>query len=365
MKTSVADIARWIKGEVVGDGNALVTGCAGIKEAQKHDITFLADPKYGPLAEETLAAAIIVDRQASLPVPARPAGGRQAGLPGKTFIRVDDPSLAFNEVMRRLLPDPSRFFPKGIHPTALIAKDALLGTGVAIGPYTVVEGKASIGEGTIVHGHCFIGRGTSVGARCLLYSGVVLREEITVGNRVIIQSGAVIGSDGYGYATVAGRHVKLPQIGTVVIGDDVAIGANVTVDRARFDKTVIGEGTKIDNLVHIAHNVTIGKHCLIVAQSGVSGSTRIGNYVILAGQSGIVGHLTIGDGAIVTAQSGVSKDIGAGETVFGSPAQPIKNAFRANAHIQRLDQYVAMIKDLKERVAELEKNYHSKKDPSA
>ena len=187
-----------------------------------------------------------------------------------------------------------------------------------------------------------------------MYPGVILREHITVGARVIIQPGAVIGSDGYGFVAVEGKHVKLPQVGTVVIGDDVEIGSNVTIDRARFDKTVIGEGTKIDNLVQIAHNVIIGKHCLIVAQAGVSGSTRIGDHVILAGQAGIVGHLTIGDGAVVTAQSGVSKDIKAGEQVFGSPAQPIKDAFRARAHLRRLDTYVNTIKELKKRVAELE-----------
>ncbi len=341
MSHSVADIARWVGGEIIGDGKVLITGCAGIKEAQKGDITFLADLKYASSAGITQASAIIVPRQVA--------------LPGKTFIRVDNPSLAFTEVMRRLLPDPSRHFPKGIHPTALVAKDALLGKRVVLGPYTVVESGASLGEGTVVHGHCYVGHGTSVGKNCLLYPGVILREHITVGSRVIIQPGAVIGSDGYGFVTVEGKHVKLPQVGTVVIEDDVEIGANVTIDRARFDKTVIGEGTKIDNLVQIAHNVMIGKHCLIVAQAGVSGSTRIGDHVILAGQAGIIGHLTIGDGAIVAAQSGVVRDIKAGEQVFGSPAEPIRDAFRAHAHLQRLDDYAKTIKELKTKIKDLEK----------
>jgi len=341
MKTSVADIARWVGGEITGDGNVLITGCAGIKEAQKGDITFLADGKYASLAKTTQAGAIIVPRQTT--------------LPGKIFIRVDNPSLAFIEVMRRILPDPSRHFPKGIHPTALVAKDAVLGKGVALGPYTVVESGASLGEGTVMHGHCYVGHGTSVGKNCLLYPGVILREHITVGSRVIIQPGTVIGSDGYGFITVDGRHVKLPQVGTVVIEDDVEIGANVTIDRARFDKTVIGEGTKIDNLVQIAHNVIVGKHCLIVAQTGVSGSTRIGHHVILAGQAGIIGHLTIGDGAVVAAQSGVIRDIKAGQRVFGTPAEPVQETFRAHAHLQRLDDYAKTIKELKKKIKDLEK----------
>jgi UDP-3-O-[3-hydroxymyristoyl] glucosamine N-acyltransferase len=184
---------------------------------------------------------------------------------------------------------------------------------------------------------------------------VVLREQVSLGRRVIIHSGTVIGSDGFGYVTMDGKHMKIPQVGGVVIGDDVEIGANVTIDRARFDKTVIGEGTKIDNLVQIAHNVIIGKHCLVVAQAGIAGSTKLGDYVILAAQAGLVGHIEIGDGAIVLAQSGVSKSVKAGEQVFGSPCQPVKNAFRSNAHIQRLDKYVETIKDLRKRIEALEK----------
>jgi UDP-3-O-[3-hydroxymyristoyl] glucosamine N-acyltransferase len=184
---------------------------------------------------------------------------------------------------------------------------------------------------------------------------VVLREKVFLGNRVIIHSGTVIGSDGYGYVTVDGKHMKIPQIGSVLIEDDVEIGANVTIDRARFDKTIIGEGTKIDNLVQIAHNVTIGKHCLIVAQAGIAGSTKIGDHVILAAQAGLVGHIEIGDGAVVGAQSGVNHSIKAGEQVFGYPAQPIKQALRNNAHIQRFDKYVETIKGLKKRIEEMEK----------
>ena len=340
LKTTIASIAKLIEGELVGNGQVELSGCAGLKEAKEGDLSFLANLKYEPLAKESRASAIIVPRQIS--------------LPGKNVIKVDQPSLAFSKAINYFNED-STLTLTGIHPTAIIAKDAILASDVAIGPYVVIESKAVVGQGTKIFAHCYIGQGTKIGINSFLYPHVTLRERISVGNNVIIHPGTVVGSDGYGYVTVDGKHMKIPQKGTVVIENDVEIGANVTIDRARFDKTVIGEGTKIDNLVHIAHNVTVGKHCLIVAQVGISGSTQIGNHVILAGQAGIVGHLTIGDGAVVAAQSGVSKSIGAGQQVFGSPAQPLKNAFRNNAHIQRLDHYVSMIQDLKKRLDELEK----------
>ena len=341
MHMTIADIVRLIDGDLVGSGQVEITGCAGLKEAKEGDLSFLANLKYEPLARESKASAIIVPRETS--------------LPGKTVIRVDQPSLAFSLVINHFLKDTPPLINTGIHPTAIIAKDANIAQNVAIGAYVVVEPKASIGEGTKILAHCYVGSGAKVGSNSFIYPHVTLREKVIVGNNVIIHSGTVVGSDGFGYVTVDGKHVKIPQTGTVVIEDDVEIGANVTIDRARFDKTIIGEGTKIDNLVQIAHNVTIGKHCLIVGQVGISGSTQIGNHVILAGQAGIVGHLTIGDGAVVAAQSGVSKSIKAGMQVFGTPAQPLREAFKTNAHIQRLDHYVQLIQDLKKRVEELEK----------
>ncbi len=341
MRITVTDIANLVSGEVVGDGNVFISGFSGIKEAKEGEFTFLANPKYEPLLKETKASVILVPRQIA--------------CPGKTVIRVDNPSLAFTQAVDFLLKDSVRYQPQGIHPTAIVGQGAVIGHGVALGPYVVIEPGAVIGDNTLIYAGCYIGHEAQIGAGCLFHPNVSVRERVSIGNRVIIHNGAVIGSDGYGYVTVDAKHMKIPQVGTVIIEDDVEIGANVTIDRARFDKTVVGEGTKIDNLVHIAHNVIIGKHCLIVAQVGISGSSRIGNYVILAGQAGIVGHLEIGDGAIVAAQSGVSKSVKAGEQVFGYPAQPMKQAVRTNAHIQRLDHYVQMIKDLKQRVEELEK----------
>ncbi len=344
-RISAADIAQLVKGELIGDGGLLISGFSGIKEAKHHELTFLNNPKYERLLHDTQAGVILVPRQIA--------------CPGKTLIRVDNPSLSFTQVVNHLLKDAPDYKPHGIHPTAVIAPGAKLARGVAVGAHTVIEDGATIAQGCVLYANCYVGHETRLGQNCLIYPQVVLREKVVLGNRVIIHSGTVIGSDGYGYVTVDGKHLKIPQVGGVLIEDDVEIGANVTVDRARFDKTIIGEGTKIDNLVHIAHNVTIGKHCLIVGQVGISGSTRIGNNVILAGQAGIVGHLEIGDGAVVAAQSGVSRSIKAGEQVFGTPAQPIKDAFRNNAHIQRLDKYVEMIKDLKKRVEELEKKQGS------
>ena len=308
---------------------------------KKNELTFLSNPKYESLLLDTQAGVILVPRQMA--------------CPGKTLIRVDNPSLSFTQVVNHLLKDAPDYKPRGIHPTAVIAPGAKLSPGVAVGAHTVIEDGAVIGEGTVLYANCYVGHETHLGKNCLIYPQVVLREKVSLGDRVIIHSGTVIGSDGFGYVTVDGKHLKVPQVGTVLIEDDVEIGANVTVDRARFDKTIIGEGTKIDNLVQIAHNVTIGKHCLIVAQSGIAGSTKIGDHVILAAQSGLVGHIEIGDGAVVAAQSGATRSIKAGEQVFGSPAQPIKDAFRNNAHFQRLDKYVEMIKALKKRVEELEK----------
>lgn len=338
---TVAEIAKLTGGEIVGDGGIKIQGCSGIHEVKSGDITFVADQKYLDQAQRSVASAVIIPRQLS--------------LPGKTVIRVDDASLAFTVLLKHMLKDVPSVHPRGIHASAVIAPSAKIGNNVAVGPYAVIEADVVIGDDTVIYAHAFIGAKTTLGKGCLIYSHVSIREDVRIGDRVIIQPGAVIGGDGYGYVTVAGRHEKIPQIGRVIIEDDVEIGSNVTIDRARFDKTVIGEGTKIDNLVHIAHNVIIGKHCLIVGQAGVSGSTTLGNYVVLAGQVGIIGHLNIGDRVVVAAQSGVTKSIKAGEQVFGSPAQPIKEAFITNAHIQRLDHYASTIKELKKRLDALEK----------
>jgi UDP-3-O-[3-hydroxymyristoyl] glucosamine N-acyltransferase len=262
--------------------------------------------------------------------------------------------LAFVKVVALFRPAKQRH-PRGIHPTAIVGKGVQLGRGVCLGAYSVVEEDATIGDGSVIYPRCYIGYASAIGKDTVIYPQVVVRENVTIGNRVIIHSGTVVGSDGFGYVTVEQAHHKIPQVGTVIIEDDVEIGANVAIDRARFDKTVIGSGTKIDNLVHIAHNVTIGKNCLIVAQVGISGSTSVGDNVILAGQVGIVGHIKIGDNAVVLAKSGVSKAVPAGSSVWGYPAKEEGFAKRLNAHLNNLPRLSAEVKELKKKIEELEK----------
>ncbi len=339
MRKTLKEIAAFLDGEVVGDGSIVITGVSGIKEAQKGEITFLANPKYSPLLEKTQASAIITSREI------QPTS--------KPIIRTENPSLAFAKVMSWAVPEEVKH-PEGIHPTAILAKGVSLGRNVAIGPYVVIEDNVSLGDNSVIYSGCFIGHHTRIGSDVLVYANVSIRERITIGNRVIIHSGTVIGADGFGFATIEGAHHKIPQIGTVEIGDDVEIGANVTIDRARFDKTIIGKGTKIDNLVQIAHNVVIGENSIIVAQAGISGSTIIGKNVILAGQAGLVGHITVGDGAVVAAQGGVTKSVPAKTIVSGYPARPHQVAKRVNACVQNLPRLYKIVDKLKKKIAELE-----------
>ncbi|MCX5703595.1 MAG: UDP-3-O-(3-hydroxymyristoyl)glucosamine N-acyltransferase [Candidatus Omnitrophica bacterium] len=339
MPKTLKEIASFIEGEVIGDDRIVITGVAGIKEAQRGDITFLANPKYFSLMDTTAASAIIT------------SGDIQGGP--KSIIRVDNPSLAFAKVVASFAPCEVKH-PQGIHPTAILGKGVTLGKGTAIGPYVVIEDNVSIGDNTIIYAGCFIGHHTNIGRDGLIYPNVSIRECISIGSRVIIHSGTVIGSDGFGFVSIEGQHQKIPQIGTVEIGDDVEIGANVTIDRARFNKTVIARGTKIDNLVQIAHNVAVGENSIIVSQVGISGSTIIGKGVTLAGQAGLVGHITIGDGATVAAQAGVTKSVPANTLVSGYPAKPHDTAKRINACVQNLPKLYDTVTKLKKKIEELE-----------
>ncbi len=333
------EIAKLIDGKVIGDGDTLITGVSGIKEAADGDITFLANPKYSSLMDKTAAAAIITSAEAQKTT--------------KPIILTENPSLAFVKIISMFMPDDAGH-PQGIDYTVVMGKNVTLGKDVVLGPYVVIGDNVTIGDNTIIYAGCFIGHHTKIGSQTLIYPHVSIRERISIGNRVIIHSGTVIGSDGFGFATIKGLHHKIPQVGTVEIADDVEIGANVTIDRARFDKTVIGRGTKIDNLVQIAHNVVIGENALIVAQVGVAGSTIIGNNVTLAGQAGLVGHITIGDNVIVTGQSGVAKSVPADTMVSGYPARPFMTTQRVNASMQNLPKLFELVKQLKKKVEELE-----------
>lgn len=343
MRKTLKEIAELIGGEVVGDDGVIITGVAGIKEAYKGDITFLANPKYFPLIDKTRASAIITSTDiAKAPKP---------------IIRTENPSLAFAKIISIVAPNEITH-PKGIHPSRVLGRNVTLGEAVAIGPYVVIGDNVCVGDNTIIYAGCFVGNDTRIGSDTLIYPNVSIRERIIIGSRVIIHSGAVIGSDGFGFVTIKGEHKKIPQTGTVQIGDDVEIGANVTIDRARFDKTFIGSGTKIDNLVQIAHNVVIGENSLIVAQVGIAGSTVIGKGVTLAGQSGLAGHITIGDGATVAARAGATKSVPADTIVSGFPAKPHDIAKRVNACVQNLPKLYATIAELKKKIKELEKKLY-------
>lgn len=339
MATTLKEIAQILGATLVGDESIVIRGVKGMKEACAGDISFVANRRYFPLIDKTQASAVIApfDAESSL----------------KPLLKVDDPSAAFAKVVSLFYPQDVRH-PKGIHKTAIVSRRAKIGLHVALGPYVVVEEGAEIGDGTIIYSGSYVGRGTKIGKNCLFYPNVSIREKVLIGDRVFIQSGSVIGSEGFGYATEGGVHRLIPQVGTVVLEDDVEIGANVTIDRARFDKTVVGRGTKIDNLVMIAHNVVIGENCLIVAQAGISGSTRIGNNVTIAGQAGLVGHIEIGDGAILAAQAGITKSVPPNTFVSGYPARPHQEAMKIYASMSKLPELIKTIQDLKKKIQELE-----------
>lgn len=328
------EISELIGGKLVGDGSITITGVAGIKEAKQGDIAFVANDKYLPFLDQTAASAIIA------PV--------QTVDKAKSLVLVDNPSLAFSKVASLFVQKPSRV--EGIHPTAVIDKTAVLGKNVAVGAYVVICKNVVIGDDSTVEANSFIGEDSTLGKDAWVYPGVTIRERSEIGNRVIIHSGSVIGSDGFGYEIIDGSPVKIPQTGYVLIEDDVEIGANVCIDRGRFQKTWIQKNVKIDNLVQIAHNVVIGANSIIISQAGVSGSTELGKNVILAGQAGLVGHITLGDNVVVGAGAGVTKSVPADTVVLGSPAKPISEQKRIFALIARLPEMFKDIADLKKRM---------------
>jgi UDP-3-O-[3-hydroxymyristoyl] glucosamine N-acyltransferase len=319
-----------------GSTNESIRGIASLAEAAPGDLTFLGNSKYKADVARSLASVVFLPLDFS----GEPSAGQ-------LYLLVDNPSVALARVCARL---EQQLWPKpapGVHPSAVIAEGAELAATATIGPLCVVEADARIGERTHLQAQAFVGRRAVVGDDCWLGPGVVVAAECEIGRRVRLHSGVVIGSDGFGFEFVRGRHEKVPQIGAVLVGDDVEIGANTTLDRARFGRTVVGEGTKIDNLVQIAHNVRIGRHCLLCAQTGVSGSTTLADYVVLGGQSGLAGHLTLGKGSKVGGGAGVSADVPAGDFVNGTPAIPYMLERRIAVLKQRLP-------DLFRRVAELE-----------
>ena len=333
---TAAQIAERLQGKLVGDGSVRIVGLAPAESAQEGDLTFAEKPSYFAAAEQSRASAILV--------------GDSSLSSRKLLVRVKDPRVAVAKLLPLFHP-PEKYAP-GIHPSAAIDPTALVDPTVHIGPGCVVEAESRIGAGCVLLGGNHLGRGCQLGEEVCLHPNVVLYPRTEIGNRVTIHAGSVIGSDGYGYVFDEGQHRKMLQIGNVIIQNDVEIGANTAIDRATLGSTVIAAGTKIDNLVHVAHNVTIGKHCLIMGQVGFAGSTRLGDYCVIASQSGIAGHLNLGNQATVGAKSGVMRDIPDKGTVLGIPAAPDKQAKRQMIAIQQLPDLIRRVRDLEKQLQE-------------
>jgi UDP-3-O-[3-hydroxymyristoyl] glucosamine N-acyltransferase len=336
---TLADLAARLGCRLDGDGAIEIARVATLDQAGAGDLTFLANPKYAQAAQQTRASAIILSEDAP-PAPC-------------AMLRSTHPYRAFADALALL--GRNERPPDGVHPTAVVAADARVGRGVSIGAFAVVGAGADIGQRVVLHPHVVIGPGARIGDDSVLHTRVSVRERSVIGSRVVVQDGVVIGSDGYGYVTDPdGVHHKIPQQSVVVIEDDVEIGANTTIDRPAVGETRIGRGSKIDNLVQIAHGVKVGEHVLLVAQVGIAGSTKIGDHVVLAGQVGVVGHITIGDRAQATAQTGISNSVEPGALMSGYPAIDHRDWLKASVAFKNLPDLRRQLKDLQARLDALE-----------
>ncbi len=322
-------------------GEARVTGVAGLSDAGPGDLSFLNSEAFLSEFETTSAVAVLVQKQLRLPETTR-----------TIVLRVDDADLAMAKVLGSFAPPMVQPAP-GADPQARIDPGADLAAEVSIGAFSVVSAGARIGRGTIIHPLVYIGRDVVIGEDCQIFPNVTIRERIQIGSRVIIHAGSVLGTDGFGYRWDGTRQAKIPQIGTVIVEDDVEIGSCVCIDRAKFSSTRIGRGTKIDNLVQIAHNVTIGPHCVIVGQAGLAGSASLGTRVTLGGQTALRDHVHIGDGAMVAACAAVASDVPAGEIVSGMPALPHRQSLRENAAMRRLPDLVTHVRKLEDEIKQI------------
>ena len=322
-------------GKLLGDPTQQITGAASLVDATDGEVSFFNNPKYASQLRKTRASAVFVPADFAEQISA-------------AQIRVSNPAKAFGEVVLKLAPKPLEVAP-GIHPSAIVDPSVTLGTGVSIQPHAVIENGATIGDFTVIGAGSYIGHEAIVGANCIIYPHVTIRERTHIGARVVIHSGAIIGADGFGFEPAEGRYEKVPQVGIVQIDDDVEIGANTTIDRARFGRTWIQEGAKIDNLVQVAHNVVVGKHTVIAAQTGIAGSVRIGQRVLIGGQVGIIGHIEIGDNTAIGAQSGISKNISGGAW-WATPAVPLAEAKQQMAWVRRLGKFFARVREIEKKL---------------
>ena len=338
---NINEIAALVGGSIAGNYQGELTGVSSLKEAMSTDVAFLGNEKYISQVLPSKAGVVLV-----------PPSFKEEPPEGRAWIVCENPSAEFSKVISVFTPKPVTY-KQGIHERACIEEGAVVALDASIGACAVISKGARIGARTVICPGAFVGENAVIGEDCLIYPNVTIRERCVLGNRVTLHAGVVIGADGFGYDSGPQGHVKVPQVGIVQIDDDVEVGANSTIDRARFGRTWIKQGTKIDNLVQVGHNVQVGRACLLVAQCGVSGSTVLGDGVILAGQAGVVGHLNLGDGTIVMAQAGVTKDSAPKSVLFGSPAQDRRDYARQMVHIGKIEGLLADVKALKAEIAEL------------
>ncbi|MDX9744947.1 MAG: UDP-3-O-(3-hydroxymyristoyl)glucosamine N-acyltransferase [Syntrophales bacterium] len=341
MSKTVKEIAVLVNGDVVGDGDIRIERIRSIEEAKTGDLTFVANPKYREWLASTEASAVLV-----------PPGTEAAG---KTLIIVADPYLHLGKLLAEFYPE--EVCTPGIAEDTFISAEAEVSPGVTVFPCVTVDRGAKIGRNVVLYPGVYIGRHVTIGEGTTIYPNVTIYRRTQIGCRVIIHAGVVIGSDGFGFARPGVGNEKIPQVGYVQIDDDVEIGANTTIDRGTLGKTWIQRGTKIDNLVQIAHNVVIGENSVIVSQTGISGSTKLGKGVITGGQAGLVGHINLGDHVMVGAQSGVHEDVPANQVVSGSPHMPHRHWLRVMASLIRLPDMRKTIQDMQKKIEELEKRY--------
>ncbi len=339
----LAELAELTQAKLVGNPDQLISGVDALEHATPQEASFLANARYRETMERSNAGVICIGKEDPL-------------IAGKNFLISDDPSRTFQIIVETyLLTEASRSGFNGIHPTAIIHPSAKLGKDLLIGPYAVIDAGSEIKDRTRIGAFVSIGAGVIIGADCTLYPHVVIRERCVLGSRVIVQPGAVIGSCGFGFTTDSkGQHNKLDQLGNVEIEDDVEIGANTTIDRARFKTTRISRGTKIDNLVQIAHNVTVGEHNIIVSQTGIAGSSKTGKHVIFGGQAGVVGHVEIANNVLIATRGGVSKSITESGKYAGSPVMPLADYNRQQVQLRKISDYVKKIEELEKRLSALE-----------
>jgi UDP-3-O-[3-hydroxymyristoyl] glucosamine N-acyltransferase len=339
MKITARELAKVVSGELIGDGDVVLTGANGLAEASKNEVTFLGNDKYVSDALKTLAGVFFVSADADI-----------SQFKGKNLIKVANPQYAYGIVLSIIEKEKIGSIKKIIHDSVSVADTAKIGDNSYIGQNVIVEDGVEIGDNAKIFPNVYIGQNVKIGRDCLIYPNVVIREGVVIGDRVIIQPGVVIGSDGFGFSTVDGETHKIPQIGIVEIGDDVEIGANTTIDRATIAATKIGNGTKIDNLVQIAHNVCIGRNCIVVAQTGIAGSTHLGDNVTVGGQTGLAGHLKIGNNVLISSQSGIGGDVGDGEQIGGNPSAPLRRSIKIRALIRKLPEIYKDLKELKAKI---------------